>query len=128
MKSKHKFYVLLNHDLLPSQVEEIEALNLEVMTLPSELKTLWGQIDIPVSKHIAPIIKYLKSQLNADDVVLVQGHAGATYLVVDAVKALGAKAVYAHSPHKSKSDDVQTEDTSQNIKIFKHLNFWEYGV
>lgn len=127
MKSKHKFYVLLNHDLLPKQIKEIEALNLEVVYLPSELKALWGQIDIPVSKHIAPIVKYLKSQLKVDDVVLVQGHTGATYLVVDVVKALGAKAIYAHSPRKA-NNDKQTDDTSENLKTFKHLNFWEYGV
>jgi hypothetical protein len=128
MSAKAKFYIVLNHNPLPRQEEDIASLQVDVVSLPEELKRLWSQVEIPVSEHIAPIIDYLKIHVQPDDIVFVQGHAGATYLVVQEVKALGAKAVYAHSPRNTSEDYIRSKNSSEKQIKFEHLNFWEYGV
>jgi hypothetical protein len=128
MPDKAKFYILLNHDLTQAQEKEIASLQMEKAVLPDSLKTLWKQVDVPVSEHITPIIAYLQAHLEPRDMVFVQGHAGATYLVVEAVKALGAKAVYGHSPRIHSGDTINDKGVIMSEKGYDHKLFWEYGV
>jgi hypothetical protein len=128
MSKKARFYVLLNHDLSAAQKEEIASLQMETVMLPQQLKALWRQVEVPVSEHIAPLIDYLRTHLTPQDTVFVQGHAGATYLVVEAVKALGAKAVYGHSPRINGGDSINDGGIIVSEKGYDHKHFWEYGV
>jgi hypothetical protein len=128
MSDKARFYVLLNHDLSAAQEKEIASLQMEIVTLPMQLKALWKQVEVPVSEHIAPLIDYLRTHVTPQDTVFVQGHAGATYLVVEAVKALGAKAVYGHSPRINSGDTLDEKGIIVSQKGYDHKLFWEYGV
>ena len=128
MRQPH-FYVLLNHPLLEKQIQDIEALGKEIVYLPHELRALWKQVDVPVRAHIEPILAYLSEHLHPEDIVLVQGHAGATYIVVNHVHALGATAVYAHSPKDpTQRDQILSAKDTLSLKHFEHIGFVAYGV
>ena len=128
MPNKAKFYVLLSHKLQEIQIDAVETMGLEIVDVPKSLLELWKQVDLPVSEHIKPIMDYLESVLTPQDSVLIQGHAGATYLTVNRVKSLGATALYAHSPRINLGDEVIASDTTLSKKKFVHKQFWEYGV
>ena len=129
MQKKSYFYVLLNHPLLKKQIQDIETLGKNIVYLPNELSALWKQIEIPVRAHIAPILDYLSKHVQKDDIVLVQGHTGATYIIVNHVRALGATAVYAHSPKDvTHQERILSEKDSVSLKHFEHIGFVAYGV
>lgn len=123
-----KFYPIINHELTDRQVEEIRRAGYEIVVIPQEIKELWRQVDIPVSKHITPIIEYIKENVDSNDAVLVQGHFGATYLVVNEVKRLGAKAIYAHSVRDNKRETSLSQEKREKLSVFEHIGFVEYGV
>ena len=129
MHKKSYFYVLMNHPLLEKQIQDIEALGKKITYLPNNLSTLWKQINTPVSAHIAPILDYLSKEIQKDDMVLVQGHPGATFIVVEHIRALGATAVYAHSPKDRDShEEILSEKDVISMKHFEHIGFVPYGV
>ena len=133
MTNKAKFYILLNpkHKLLQTQTQQIENSNHEIVHLPEKLKQIWGVIppDEPsITRYLEPIIQYLVQVLHPGDTVWVQGHMGATYIMVNKIKDQGAKPVYA-SMKKLDSIDTNISDSAVSKgATLEHVRFIEYGV
>jgi hypothetical protein len=97
------------------------------VALPSELQTSWSNIPPQIEyldAYLDPIMVWLREQLRAGDVVLVQGDFGATCQVVRRVESLGAVAVHA----TTRRTVVETHEGNQVIKrsLFEHVAFRRY--
>lgn len=122
-------YLLFNHKLTPEQ--ENDALKTLQVTdfvyLSDELQQIWSNVpsnEANLKSYLDKITKYVKKNVQKDDVVLVQGDFGATFMMVDLVRSLGGKAVYA----TTKRSVVEVMDGDKVIKqsVFKHEMFREY--
>ena len=133
MTKKTKFYILLNpnHKLLQTQTQQIENSHHEIVHLPEHLKQMWGVIpsDKPsIANYLAPITQYLAQVLQPNDTVWVQGHMGATYIVVNKIKDLGAKPVYASMKKLDATDTNISDNAVSKGATLEHVRFIEYGV
>lgn len=129
MIKKPKLHLLFNHTLTAEQLSDAKASFLceKFVSLPQELQELWGSVppDIKsLKEYLNPIKEYLRATVKKDDFVLVQGDFGATCIMVNFVKELGAKPVYATTSR----DVVEAKEGDKVIKksIFRHKQFREY--
>jgi hypothetical protein len=124
-----KFHLLFSHTLTDAQKQDAVARYgvEEFVALPEALQKLWS--DIPpelesLDAHLAPVEAYVRENVSADDVVLVQGDFGATCRMVSVVKSLGATAVYATTKR------IVTEecegDRVVKRSVFEHVRFREF--
>jgi len=122
-------HLLFNHKLTPEQ--ENDAIKILQVTdfiyLNDELQKIWSNVpsnEANLKNYLDKITEYVKKNVQKDDIVLVQGDFGATYMMVDLVRSLGAIAVYA----TTKRSVVEVMDGDKVIKqsIFKHEMFREY--
>ena len=124
-----KLFLLFSHTLTPQQQEDAKRdLGVDTfVSLPLELQTLWSNVPSEleeVSDYLKPLTTYLKEQTKADDVVLVQGDFGATYQMVNEVKALGLKAV--HATTKRNVIEKVVENKIVKTSVFEHVRFRSY--
>ncbi|MDQ1245539.1 MAG: hypothetical protein QG565_1880 [Campylobacterota bacterium] len=129
MIKKPKLHLLFNHTLTVEQASDAKASLLceKFVSLPQELQELWSSVppDLKsLKEYLNPIKEYLGATVKKDDFVLVQGDFGATYMMVNFVKSLGAKPIYATTSR----DVVEVREGDKVIKksIFKHERFREY--
>lgn len=129
MTKKPKLHLLFNHTLTQEQSSDAKTSLLcdVIVSLPQELQGLWSSVppDLKsLKKYLKPIKEYMDANVKKDDFVLVQGDFGATYMMVDFVKSLGAKPIYATTSR----DVVEVEEGDKIIKksIFRHKQFREY--
>ena len=124
-----KLILLFSHRLTPEQRDDATD-NLgvgEFVSLDGELQRVWSNVPPSLEsldEYLKPIKDFVSSNLNRDDVVLVQGDFGATYAMVSFVNSMGGVAVYA----TTKRDVVEEESKGEIVKtsIFKHIRFREY--
>ena len=126
MKNLH---LLFNHKLTAEQENDaLKTLQVtEFIPLPTELQKLWSNVPSDVEDletYLSPLFEYVKVNVTKDDVVLVQGDFGATFMMVDLVRSFDGKAVYA----TTKRSVVEVMDGDKVIKqsVFKHEMFREY--
>jgi hypothetical protein len=127
MKNLH---LLFNHKLTAEQQNDAKkSLGItNFVYLNDELQKIWSNVpsgEAHLEVHLANLEGYLKENITRNDIVLVQGDFGATYMMVDLVRSLGATAVYA----TTKRSVVEVMDGDKVIKqsIFKHEMFREYS-
>jgi len=114
-----------SHNLTPEQRE-----GFEVIELPFDLKAQWGQVTEMSKEGIADDVVSIVTQAiagpNSDDLILVQGHPGVTYLVVSRLKGVpGIVPVYAESVRDS-AEEKQPDGSIKKVSVFRHLGFREY--
>ncbi len=126
MKNLH---LLFNHKLTAEQqndaIKTLQVANFIYLT--DELQQIWSNVpsdETDIEKHLKKLKEYIEKNIKRNDIVLIQGDFGATYMMVDLVRSLGAIAVYA----TTKRSVVEVMDGDKVIKqsIFKHSIFRRY--
>ena len=122
-------HLLFNHTLTIEQEADAKAsFGVDKFVyLPTNLQHIWSNVPSDLEdlkEYLAPIKMYLTSNLKPNDTILIQGDCGATYMMVNLAKSLGAKAVYA----TTKREVVEELYGDKVIKrsIFKHVRFRSY--
>jgi len=126
MKTLH---LLFNHTLIDAQRKDaIASLGIDrIVSLPPHLQQIWSDIppqESELSKLIAPILEYIRSEVKEGDICLVQGDFGATYLAVQQVWMQGALPVYATT--KRRVVEQRHGDQTHKVSLFEHIRFRAY--
>lgn len=128
-KIVQKLHLLFNHTLTQEQLSDAKAslFCYVIVSLPQELQELWSSVPPnlkSLEEYLKPIKEYVSAYIQKDDFVLVQGDFGATYIMVNFLKSLGAKPIYATTSR----DVVEIREGDKVIKksIFRHERFREY--
>jgi len=124
-----KLFLLFSHTLTTAQESDAKAtFGVEqFVTLPNELQELWSNVPSELdnlSDYLEPLKNYLTKQTQQGDVVLVQGDFGATYQMVNFVKALGLIAV--HATTKRNVVEKVIDDKIVKTSVFEHIRFRSY--
>ncbi len=124
-----QLFLLFSHKLTPAQESDAkESLGVtHFVTLPEELQNLWSNIPPTLenlSDYLTPLKEYIINKSQKGDIVLIQGDFGGCYEMVNFVKSLGLKAVYA----TTKRDVVEKEIDGKMVKtsVFEHIRFREF--
>ncbi|MBD3842082.1 MAG: hypothetical protein IE909_09400 [Campylobacterales bacterium] len=125
-----KMILLFSHKLNEKQIKiaKDEYAVEDFVYLSTELQQIWSDISpdiISLEQTLEPIKKYIIRILQKDDIVLIQGDFGATYIMVNFIKELDAIPVYATT--RRKIEEIIDED-GKTIKksIFEFRRFREY--
>ena len=124
-----KMFLLFSHTLTDEQKEDAMK-NLKVsefVSLPDELQQIWSNIspyEKTIEHFLEPIKDFLNKEAKKEDVVLIQGDFGATFLMVLFAKQKSLTPVYATTQRKV----VETKQESKIIKksVFSHVQFRSY--
>ncbi|WP_141050081.1 CRISPR-associated protein Csx20 [Aliarcobacter cryaerophilus] len=124
-----QMFLLFSHKLTLSQEEDaINSLKVEkFIPLPKNLQDLFSNIpnDLDsLNNYLKPIKEFLKDYSINDDVALIQGDFGATYILVNFAKSLKLKAVY--STTKRVTQEFEEDGKIIKKSIFEHERFREY--
>lgn len=124
-----KMFLLFSHTLTSEQKEDAKgSLGVEeFVMLPSDLQELWSNVPATLddlSDYLEPLKNYFQNNLQKHDVVLIQGDFGATYVMVNEVKSLGAKAV--HATTKRNVLEKSIENKIVKTSVFEHVRFRSY--
>jgi hypothetical protein len=122
-----KAYVLLNHELTLKQVEELKQKFLvdKIVYPPKEITVSWLQIN-PEGENcriIKNVILWLKNT-NKNDVLIVQGEFGSTFMIVDFALKNNLIPLYATTKRIAK-ENIEGEIVHREY-IFEHVCFKEY--
>ena len=125
-----KMYLIFSHKLSEDQINEAKSKFSikEFIYLSSELQTIWSNVPPncnDLDDWLSPLIYYLKNNICENDYVLIQGEFGSTYKVVNLVKSLRAKALYATTLRET--IETTTADGVLKQSIFKHCLFRFYS-
>ncbi len=124
-----QMFLLFSHKLTLSQEEDaINSLKVEkFIPLPKNLQDLFSNIpnDLDsLNNYLKPIKEFLKDYSINDDVALIQGDFGATYILVNFAKSLKLKAVY--STTKRVTQEFEEDGKIIKKSIFEHERFRDY--
>ena len=124
-----QLFLLFSHKPTPAQESDAkESLGVtHFVTLPEKLQNLWSNIPPTLenlSDYLTPLKEYITNKSQEGDIVLIQGDFGGCYEMVNFVKSLGLKAVYA----TTKRDVVEKEIDGKMVKtsVFEHVRFREF--
>lgn len=124
-----KLCLLFNHTLTSEQANDAKVSLFcdEFVSLPEQLQDLWSNVPPELeslSCYLQPIKEYIHANVQKDDFVLIQGDFGATYMMVNFVKNLGAIPVYATTSRNV----VEATEGGKTIKrsVFKHEKYRKY--
>jgi hypothetical protein len=122
-----KLFILTNHTASQQQLDDAR-LSLgvsEFVDLPVDLKTLWGNVppDIEsVTEYVTPLLCWLDSSLQNEDIVWVQGEWGVTLAVIDWCRNRKVRCVY--STTKRVAIETPSPDGSIALThVFSHVRF-----
>ncbi len=123
-----KAYVLLNHELTQNQIKELKSKYLveEIVYPEKNLTTKWSQI--PAIEElsmdvICSVVKWLSSA-QENDVLIIQGEFGSTFMIVD--YALKNKLIPVHAVTKRVAKESREGETVHREYIFEHVCFRKY--
>lgn len=124
-----KVFCLLNHELTQNQLIELrEKFMAETIVYPTEeLSRKWSQIPaVPEldMELINDVIKWLSSAQN-NDVLIVQGEFGSTFMVVD--YALKNGLIPVHAVTKRVATEQRNGEVVSRQYIFEHVCFRKYA-
>lgn len=121
-------FCLLNHQLTPNQIRELnEKYSVSEITYPDKpLSKRWSQI--PATSEldmgiINDVISWLSSA-NTNDVLIVQGEFGSTFMVVDYALKLGIVAL--HAVTKRVAHETRDGEIVRREYVFEHVCFRQY--
>ena len=124
-----QLFLLFSHTLIPAQEDDAKKRFgvTNFVDLPKELQSLWSNIPPTLevlSDYLAPLKAYICKASKEGDVVLIQGDFGGCYEMVNYVKSLGLKAVYATTTR----DVVEQMVNGKIVKtsVFEHVLFREF--
>ena len=123
-----KVFCLLNHELTPKQIEELQSsFNAEQIMYPStQITSLWSGIptDSELKKsHIEPVTSWLQ-EADAGDVIVLQGEFSATFIIADF--ALKKSLIPVCAVTKRVSQEVREGEKVTKNYIFEHICFRPY--
>ncbi|NWH03868.1 CRISPR-associated protein Csx20 [Desulfobacter latus] len=126
-----KLYLMFNHTLQPEQKAWADDHfgPCRVIEMPDHLKASWGQIPSDCEtlfSRLAPFRDWLDQYGKANDLVLIQGDFGATYLMVAHAVEKGLVPVYATTERKA----LETRMPDGTVKMehqFRFCRFRKYG-
>jgi hypothetical protein len=126
-------FLMFNHSLSKDQetdAQNIWGTHLQFVGLPGQLKALWAQI--PADKQelfdtLAPFRTWLEKESCPNDLVLIQGDFGATWLMVQYALNNNLVPVYSVTVRQAREESAP-DGTVKNIHFFKHRMFRIYGV
>lgn len=125
-------FLIFNHVLTPAQetqAREVWGVT-SIIMLPPVLKKIWEQIPADlenISDVILPVQRWLEKEANKNDVVLVQGDFGATWLIVDFALKNDLVPVYSVTVRQAGEESVPGGSV-KTTHFFKHRMFRIYGV
>lgn len=131
MKHEPTLHLLFNHTLTPKQeTDAFESLAIGNITyFPDELLGIWKSIppeEQHIKKMLSSIYVYLKQSCQKGDYILIQGDAGATYLLVQEAFTLGLIPVYATTKRISVEKMIDAKQVKTSV--FEHSIFRKYGA
>ena len=125
-----KVFVVLNHLLGDEQMVDLrETYGVgEVVYLPPELKTIWG--NIPPSYNEAeiyanvvnPILQWIENLTIPGDLVVVQGETCATYALAKHLNKKGIRCLAACSRRETE-EHAMPDGSVQKTSTFRHVRF-----
>ncbi|HBT89172.1 CRISPR-associated protein Csx20 [Desulfobacter sp.] len=126
-------FLMFNHSLSKDQetdAQNIWGTQLQFVGLPGQLKALWAQI--PADKQelfdtLAPFRTWLEKQSRPNDLVLIQGDFGATWLMVQYALNSNLVPVYSVTVRLA-SEERSPDGMVKNTHFFKHQMFRLYGI
>lgn len=116
-----RIFVLINHILTQRQINELKITygqDCQFIFPPQDIKDYWAQIPPTTSldpESIFQIVKWL-SQSEKDDILLVQGDFGATFMIADYALQNGL------IPIQSVTKRIEHEERDGE-KVYKHYVF-----
>ncbi|MGJ0303598.1 CRISPR-associated protein Csx20 [Aliarcobacter cryaerophilus] len=126
-----KMFLLFSHKL--TQIQKDDAVATfgidEFVYLPKNLQEVFSNVPSNLDRlnnYLEDIKKYLKENSSKDDIVLIQGDFGATFILVNFAKSLSLKPVYATT--KRVVQEYLEEDKFIKKSIFEHERFREYEL
>jgi len=126
-----KAFILLSHRLLREQEEELKevwGVN-EILPLPEELQRLWSNIPPhlkELSPYLEPLWRWLEEKAQPEDVAVIQGDFGATYLAVQRAFQLGITPLYA-TTERVVCETIKPDGSVKQERLFRHVLFRVYG-
>nr|WP_320016933.1 CRISPR-associated protein Csx20 [uncultured Desulfobacter sp.] len=126
-------FLLFNHSLSKNQetdAQNIWGTELQFVGLPRQLKALWAQI--PADKKglfdtLAPFRAWLEKESCPNDLVLIQGDFGATWLMVQYALNNNLLPVYSVTVRQAR-EETAPDGTVKTTHVFKHRMFRLYSV
>ena len=123
-----KAFCLLNHELTQNQILELkDKFGVEKIEYPSEqLSKSWSQIPAveEIDMNIITAIVNWLSSANQNDVLIVQGEFGSTFMLVDYALKKNLVPIYAVTTRISK--EVRVGEQVQKVNVFEHVCFRKY--
>lgn len=130
-KKEKKMFLVFSHRLTPEQENDAQDVwgVTSFIAIPPGLKKIWEQIPADlenISNVILPIQQWVKREADKNDVVLIQGDFGATWLLVNF--ALRAQLIPVYSVTQRDAREVlQPDGAIKTTHVFKHRRFRLYG-
>ncbi|NWH06438.1 CRISPR-associated protein Csx20 [Desulfobacter latus] len=126
-------FLMFNHSL--SEDQETDARNiwgaqLQFVGLPTQLKALWAQIPADQTRifdTLAPFRTWLEKASCPNDLVLIQGDFGATWIMVHYALNNNLLPVYSVTARQAR-EETAPDGTVKTTHVFKHRMFRLYGV
>ena len=124
-----KMFLLFSHQITDSQKEDAKSsLDItEFIELPIQLQELWSNIPSnlrSLDDYFKPLKKYLLNNASQNDVILIQGDFGGTYIMVEFCKENHLIPVYATTKREVK--EVMQDNKVIKTSTFEHVIFREY--
>ena len=124
-------FLLFNHQFTPAQESDARAaLGVEnIVGLPPDLRELWSNIppgEPDIKSYLEPVKKWLRSQSQKGDCVLIQGDFGACYLLVNFAFERNLVPVYS-TTQRTVVEEGQPSGAVKLTHHFQHQIFRRYG-
>lgn len=126
-----KLFILLNHNLNEKQIAEAHTVWQvdKIMETPQNIREFWSNIDPEMEfteQTMEPVLTWLRSHAEKDDLVLIQGDFGAVFYTVDFCFYHGLVPIYATTKRTSK-EEVLPDGTVKKTSVFNHIRFRKYS-
>lgn len=120
-----KILNLSNHVLTQEQIDELTAMEYEVVELTAEDKTLWGQLNPSNYKEFVYRVMEAEKTRYAVDAYHIAGFPPAVVNAVCLACTLDMPAFYAYSERVSVEEHM-SDGSVVKRNVFKHLGFFNY--
>lgn len=123
-----KAFCLLNHELTQNQINELKnKYSIKEIIYPEKnLTTKWSQIPAieELSMDIISSVVQWLSSAQENDVLIIQGEFGSTFMIVD--YALKNKLIPVHAVTNRVAKESREGETVHREYIFEHVCFRKY--
>ncbi|MBP5749037.1 MAG: hypothetical protein J6W63_11815 [Treponema sp.] len=123
-----KAFCLLNHELTQNQILELKGkFGAEKIEYPPEnLSKMWSQIPAveEIDMNVIKAVINWLSSANQNDVLIVQGEFGSTFMIVD--YALRKNLIPVHAVTKRVAQETREGEIVKRQYVFEHVCFRKY--